>query len=156
MIAKQKRLSKNDKILIEPQTINLECPAEAKYIAIIRLITSRLAKRSGFPEEGVEDIVMATGESCVNVIRHAYKNNNLNFRTINVRFLIYPKKLVLIVKDYGRGFDHQFVQRYIKRADVGTPEKVGLGIFLIKALMDEIEYDSSIDKGTQVRMTKYR
>lgn len=75
---------------------------------------------------------------------------------MNVRFLIYPKKLVVIIKDFGRGFDLQFVQHYIKRADVGVPEKVGLGIFLIKTLMDEVEYDSSIDKGTQVRMTKYR
>lgn len=155
MIIKKKRLSKNDKI-IEPKTISLECPAEAKYIAIIRLVTSLLAKRSGFSKENVEDLIMTIGESCVNVIRHAYKNNYLNLKIMSIRFLIYPKKMVLIVKDYGRGFDPQFVQRYIKRADVNVPEKVGLGIFLIKTLMDEVEYDSSVDKGTHVRMTKHK
>lgn len=141
---------------LEPKAINLECPAEAEQVAVVRFLTSILAERTGYSREKKEDLIMATGESCVNVIRHAYKGNNVNIKMMNVRYLIYPKKLVVIVKDYGRGFDPQFVQRYIKRADVGVPEKVGLGIFLIKTLMDEVEYDSSIDKGTQVRMTKYR
>lgn len=140
----------------EAQIINIECPAKAEFAGFVRSTSSLLVKGLEFSREKQEDFSIAIGEACVNVIRHAYNGNLSNNNLINVRFLVYPEKLVVITKDFGRGFDLQFVQRYIKRTDVGVPEKVGLGIFLIKTLMDEVEYDSSIDKGTQVRMTKYR
>ncbi len=140
----------------EAQIVNIECPAKAEFARFIRSAASVLVEGLEFSREKREDLSIAIGEACVNVIRHAYNGNSSNNNVMDVRFLIYPEKLVVITKDFGRGFDLQFVQRYIKRADVGVPEKVGLGIFLIKTLMDEVEYDSSIDKGTQVRMTKYR
>lgn len=141
----------------EAQIVNIECPAKAEFAGFIRSTSSFLVEGLEFSREKREDLSIAIGEACVNVIRHAYNGNASNNNNVmTVRFLIYPKKLVVITKDFGRGFDLQFVQRYIKRADAIMPEKVGLGIFLIKTLMDEVEYDSSIDKGTQVRMTKYR
>lgn len=56
-----------------------------------------------------------------------------------------------MVKDFGKGFAPCFVQVYIKYTDVERPENVGLGIFLIKALMDEVEYGSNLVGGTQVK-----
>ncbi len=66
----------------------------------------------------------------------------------------YPEKLTIIVRDMGVGFDPVFVQQYIKRSDAERPESVKAGLSIITQLMDEVEIDSDIGRGTQVRMTK--
>lgn len=47
----------------------------------------------------------------------------------------------------GKEFAAHFVQHYIKDNDIAEPEKIGTGIFLIKSLMEEVEYAFSINKG---------
>ena len=145
----------------EAEIINLDLPAGVEYIKMVRLLTSLVAKSIGFSEDVEEDINIAVSEACINTARHAYKNTcdvaSCSFtKRMHIRYLRYSKKLVVVVKDFGRGFDPCFVQQYVKRKDAEAPEKIGLGIFLIKTLMDEVEYDSSLTCGTQVRMTKYQ
>lgn len=141
----------------EAEIIDLDLPARAEYLAIIRLATLLVCKRMDFSEEKEEDIKTAIAEAYINVIKHAYGNSNRNYiKRVNIRYLAYPEKLAIVVKDFGRGFDPHFVQLYVKRADTERPEQVGLGIFLIKTLMDEVEYNSNLRGGTEVRMTKYK
>jgi len=141
----------------EAEIIDLDTPARAEYLAIIRSVTLLVCKRMDFSEEKEEDIKAAIAEAYINVIKHAYRNSDRNYiKRANIRYLLYPEKLAIVVKDFGRGFDPHFVQLYVKRADTERPEKVGLGIFLIKTLMDEIEYNSTLRGGTEVRMTKYK
>ncbi len=145
----------------EAAVIDLDLPASVEYLVIARLITSLVCKRMGFSEEKAEDTTIAVAEACINSIKHAYRNNQKYVKRVNIRYLLYQEestqqKLAIVVKDFGKGFDPYFVQLYIERADVERPETVGLGIFLIKTLMDEVEYDSSPARGTQLRMIKYK
>jgi len=91
------------------------------------------------------------------VIQHAYNEskNALGYKTFRVRYLVYPKRLVIVVKHYGKGFDPHFAMTYVRREKAEETEGTGWGLFLIKALMDEVEIDSTIGTGTEVRMTKY-
>lgn len=140
----------------EPEIVDLDLAAKEEYVVVARVLTSLIAKRIGFDKDKQEDMGIAVGEACINVIQHAYKSNhNFNPR-LQLRYLRYHQRLVIVVKDFGQGFDPYFVQQYIKRADIEKPERIGLGIFLIKTLMDEVEYDSNPAMGTQVRMTKYK
>jgi len=140
----------------EAEVISLDLPASTEYLVITRLVTALVCRRMGFSEEKEEDTKIALAEAYINVVRHAYRNNHKYINRTNIRYLLYPEKLVIVLKDFGRGFDPYFVQQYVRRMDAERPERVGLGIFLIKALMDEVEYDSSPAGGTQVRTTKYR
>jgi len=140
----------------EAETVNIDIPASVEYLIIARLVTSLVYKRMGFSTEKEEDITIAVVEAYINTIKHAYQNNHKHTRRTNIRYLLYHKKLAIVIKDFGKGFDPCFVQLYVRRDDVERPERVGLGIFLIKTLMDEVEYDSSPATGTQVRITKYK
>jgi len=140
----------------EAEVINIDIPARVEYLAIARLVTSLVCRREGVSTEKEEDITIAVAEACINSIKHAYQNNHKPIRRTNIRYLLYQEKLAIVVKDFGKGFDPCFVQLYVRRDDVERPERVGLGIFLIKTLMDEVEYDSSPATGTQVRMTKFK
>lgn len=139
----------------QPEVIELRYPCKAEYVGISRLLAAGIASRMNFTYDEIEDIKIAIGESCVNVVHHAYPDEHDEGNDIVVRCLVYPHKLVVIVKDTGRGFDLGFVQKYVKRRDFKKPPKIGLGIFLIKTVMDEVEYDTNLPHGTQVRMVKY-
>ncbi len=136
--------------------LDLRIPAKGEYLASVRSDLSITARELGFNKEKEKDLVMAVCEACLNVIGHAYNGKHLNSKMMDIQYWMYPNKLVIMIKDHGKGFDAHFVQRYVKAADCAVPEKIGLGIFLIKTLMDEVEYESSIDKGTSVIMVKYK
>ncbi|MCH8904608.1 MAG: ATP-binding protein [Bacteroidetes bacterium] len=140
---------------MELKTINLELPAHAKYLVITRQVGTMAANMMGFQKEYIEDLETAIGEATINVVLHAYKEDSLPYKFLKVQYLLYPDKLFVLIKDHGCGFDHHFVQQYVERKKADIPEQVGLGIFLIKSFMDEVEYDSNLNRGTQVRMTKY-
>jgi len=140
----------------EAEVINLDLPAKEEYLVIVRSVTSLVCQRIDFSEQKEEDAMIAIGEVFINAIKHAYRNTHNYINRTSIRFLHYPEKLVIVIKDFGRGFDPYFVSMFVKRDDIEQPERVGLGIFLIKALMDEVEYDSSLTGGTQVRLTKYK
>lgn len=136
--------------------LDVRIPAKEEYVEAVRSDLSIMARVLGFSGEKEQDLIIAVCEACLNVISHAYNGNHLNSNIINIRYWLYPEKLAVIVKDYGKGFDIHFVRRYITSADGVVPGKVGLGIFVIKTLMDEVEYESTIDKGTSVTMIKYK
>lgn len=138
----------------EPEVIELKFPCKAKYVGISRLLVAGIASRMNFTYDEIEEIKIGVGEACVNVIHHAYCPPSPGDEIV-IRCIVYPNKLVTIVKDTGQGFDSKFVQEYVECSDLKQPDKVGLGIFLIKTVMDEVEYDTNMPHGTQVRMVKY-
>ncbi|MFH0924734.1 MAG: ATP-binding protein [bacterium] len=140
---------------IEPDITEISIPCKKEYVALSRIVAASIASCLPFTEEGVEDIRTAIGEACINSIMHAYKNENEITNYIFIRILVYPNKVVIVVKDTGTGFNPQFVQRYAKVSDVEEPDRMGLGLFLINSLMDEVEFDSTIGEGSQIRMVKY-
>jgi len=142
---------------LRPDIAQLTLPAKMKYLAIVRRTTVAIARFLPFNAQAIENLRIAVGEVCLNVVQHAYPKDKVNpmGEKLILSFLIYPSKLVVIVKDLGCGFDPIFVRRYIPRQDAGNPERLKMGMHIARTLVDEIEIDSQIGKGTQVRMTKY-
>jgi len=145
---------------VEPHVMKIIIPCRAEYTATVRLVTTGVSTVLGFSSEEIDDIKTAIGEAVNNAIQHAYPDSEeesyLYLKAIHIDFNIYEDKLAVAVKDHGRGFDYQFAERYMNRADLDEPEKIGRGMTLIKQLMDEVEYNSLAFRGTVVRMTKYR
>lgn len=137
--------------------VQMTVPALPQYVSVVRSMAMIMAKMSRFETEQIHEIISAVGEACINAVQHAYKPPSGGYvgRTdINIKFVQYPEKLTIIVRDMGVGFDPVFVQQYIKRSDAENPESVKAGLSIIAQLMDEVEIDSDIGRGTQVRMTK--
>ncbi len=144
--------------LTDRDNVRLNIPALPKYVSIARTMAAAMAKTSGFGTEKTNEIISAVGEACINVVRHAYKKNSVGYYTgtdIDIRFIVNPKELAIIVRDMGVGFDPVFVQKYITRSDAERPDRVNMGLFIMIQMMDSVEIDSGIGRGTQVRMTKH-
>jgi serine/threonine-protein kinase RsbW len=145
---------------VEPHVVKITIPCSAEFAATVRLVTTSVSTGMGFSSEEIDDLKTAVGEAVNNALQHAYpeseEESNLYRKKINVDFNIYEDKLAVVVRDFGRGFDYRLAERYMERADIEKPERIGRGMMMIKQLIDEVEFDSVAFEGTVVRMTKYR
>ncbi|MFC4779553.1 anti-sigma B factor RsbW [Paenibacillus sp. GCM10023252] len=136
--------------------IKLQIPAEAENMELVRLTLYGIASKMGFSYEEIEDMKVAVGEACNNAILHAYPEQEAA-GVIDLEFQTDTNYMTILVKDHGPSFELQ--DSYKDAAMLGGQSiselKVGgLGIYLMQALMDEVEVQTGA--GTEVRMTKYR
>ena len=131
----------------------LRLPSHTDYLDLIRDFVSKLSDHAGFNEENVYKIALAVDEACTNVIRHAYRRGNEQF--IDVHIELDDKGLTITVSDTGVGFDPASVsepdlEEYMARHKVG-----GFGLYLIKTVMDEVNFSINPGVKNEVRMTKF-
>jgi len=126
----------------------LSVPSKPEYVSVVRLTVSAISSRMGFNIEQIEDIKVALAEACTNVIKHGECKKNSNYL---VEFVVDDEKIAITIKDEGNGFSSQNVCE----PDLKCPKEGGLGLFIIKSLMDEVDIDSAMGKGTTIKMTKY-
>jgi len=125
--------------------IELSLPRKSEYVSVARLTASVIANNMGFNFEDIEDIKVAVGEACNNVIMHCVECEEF---TIN--FEIDKDSFIAVIKDFGRGFN---LENY-KAPNLADPSVGGLGLFIIKSLMDEVDVNSEIGNGTSITMKK--
>lgn len=127
------------------ETIKMEVTSNPEYVSIIRLTVSGIANKIGFSLDDIEDIKVAVSEACTNAIKHSLDDKFL------VQFSVLENGLTIEVEDKGTGYDVESLQE----PDLTNPKENGLGLFIIKTLMDEVSTISNSDVGTRVKMTKY-
>jgi serine/threonine-protein kinase RsbW len=138
----------------ENRTISMTLPAEADFIDVVRLTLYGLCTKVGFSYEEIEDMKVAVAEACNNAVVHAYEPGRSG--TMDIRFELLEAGLRISVKDQGTSFNYaekvlqaqSLHEKTLDEANVG-----GLGIYLMQALMDEVEVNS--DGGTEVILTKW-
>lgn len=134
--------------------IEVRIPSKSEYVSVVRLTASGIANRLGFSYEDIEDIKMAVGEACVNCVQHAYPKRSDKDKII-VKFILTMSYLEIIVSDFGKGISQKIVEKYLDIEEKNKKGEQGFGIFLMKSLMDEVNYNTEVTKGTEIRMKKY-
>lgn len=132
-------------------TVTLRVPAMAEYVDLVRLTLYGIASKLGFLYEEIEDMKVAVSEACNNAILHAYTTEGM----MEIRFMIQKNALAIAVRDEGRSFDpaaDQEVSPAMHGKTLDEIEAGGLGLYLMQALMDEVEVQSG--SGTEVVLTK--
>ena len=134
--------------------IELEIPARAEYVGLARLVVSSLASaRRALAEDRIDDLKLAVSEACTNAIE-AHVDSAVDDR-VTVRWSEGDDRLQVQIDDRGAGFDPSQLPEH---PPVTDPERLnferGLGIPLIRTLVDEVAFDPS-ETGTSVRMTMF-
>lgn len=120
----------------------------AEYMGVIRLTTSAISNKIGLNIDDIDDIKVSIGEACTNIIKHGIVGKKGD---IDINYSLYPDRLTISVKDKGNGFDI----KDIKEPNIEELNESGLGIFIIKSLMDQVDIISTED-GTEIKMTKIK
>ncbi|MCK4559063.1 MAG: ATP-binding protein [Calditrichia bacterium] len=135
------------------QKYKLKIPSITENLQMIREFVLKIAAKTGFNEETQEQIALAVDEACTNVIKHAHHHDAR--RLMDIQIQTDANKMKITITDKGRGFDitklkDPDIEKFIKESRHG-----GLGIYLIKTLMDEVDYEFNPGVKNQVQLTKY-
>ena len=100
--------------------------------------------------EDCSAVLVAVGEICNNVIKHAYAGEAGRPITIALRPL--EDRVVIDVEDEGAPYD----PRGYTPPDLEAGPESGLGLFLVRKSVDEVAFDTARSRGTRWTLVKYR
>jgi serine phosphatase RsbU (regulator of sigma subunit)/anti-sigma regulatory factor (Ser/Thr protein kinase)/tetratricopeptide (TPR) repeat protein/transposase len=136
------------------KVIKEECkvPANLNYLGEMRDFITLIGRKYGVSERTINAFKLAIDEAGTNIIRHAYRDWE---GSITIRMIIREKSVTVSLIDQGHSFDLNKVrdpdlQRYV---EIG--KKGGLGIFIIRKVIDNVEYRKIVE-GNELRLTKIR
>ena len=139
--------------IINENTIEVSLPNKLGYERIAMACSGCFARIVGFLPERVEDLKTAVSEACLNAMEHG--NLNRPDRRVMVRMIYSDNTFTVSVMEQGDGKgevpeipDDLDIERKIETLE--TPR--GIGLFLIKRLVDQVEFNQCTNEGHVVRM----
>jgi serine/threonine-protein kinase RsbW len=135
------------------EKFNLKIPSVTENLYLIREFIIKIAIKAGFDDDVQEQIALAVDEACTNVIKHAHKFDAT--RAIDINVALDSKKMIITIIDKGEGFDINKLQTPDLKKFAKESRHGGLGIYLMKTLMDDVKYEFNPGKKNQVQLTKY-
>ena len=127
--------------------MKLSVPGKPEYVGTVRMAISCLANNADFDVEAIEDIKVAVSEACNNAICHGKNDDGI----YEVSCELEEGRLVVSVVDQAGGYD----PNGYREPSLTIPKEGGLGLFIIKALMDEVDIFTELGEGTKIKMVKY-
>lgn len=115
-------------------------PNETKHLSTVRQTVTEVLELTPLDQKTRNKIVVAVDEALANVVEHAYQGGQ---GPIELVFAVDPERLQVIIRDNGVRFDpgddgirssidiHQHIRLGLKG---------GLGLFLMRQIMDEVQY----------------
>ena len=114
-------------------------PARFEYLDEIREYVGQKAHAAGFLDKDVYSIQLAADEAASNIIEHAYEGNP--DASFEVSCVFEKDRLIITMLDNGKSFDLTKVVKPDLKADLSRRKIGGLGIYLMRKLMDEVRYE---------------
>jgi serine/threonine-protein kinase RsbW len=133
-------------------TLNLRIPSQTEKLNLAREFVADAAKVFGFKEDDVNSIALAVDEACTNIIKHAY--NYATDKEIEIVVSMHSPEFEILIEDKGKHFNPQSVVMPEMKEYLSHYKKGGLGMYLMKKLMDKVEYSIQPRKNV-VRLIKY-
>jgi serine/threonine-protein kinase RsbW len=124
--------------------LNLSCCTSA--LVELRSFLQGSLKAYGFSEMDRHQLTLAVEEVCANLIIHSHACNPLE--NIHLEVKDFEKKLAIEITDQGDAFNLLEYEVPDLQQVIGEKRKGGIGILLVKKIMDEIEFESNNGKNT--------
>jgi len=118
--------------------------AKFEFLDEIREFVGDIARKNGFSDKEVYNIQLATDEAASNVIEHAYEG--VDDGTLEISCGCKNDTITITLVDHGESFDPSDVPTPDLKADLSDRKIGGLGIFLMRKLMDEFHYNAEPGK----------
>jgi len=139
--------------VLDEHTIEISLPNKLGYERIAMACSATFAKIVGFSSERVEDLKTAVSEACINAMEHGNKNDPDARVVVNMQYE--DRVFSVSVMDQGEGTwnsDECCEEPDIDKKIMSLQTPRGLGIFLIKHLVDQVEFNLKTSEGNMVRM----
>jgi serine/threonine-protein kinase RsbW len=126
--------------------------AKFEFLDDIREFVGAIARDGGFSDKDVYNIQLATDEAASNIIEHAYEH--ISDGVLELSCGVGDDLITIVLIDHGESFDPSEIPLPDLKADLSDRKIGGLGIFLMRKLMDEVHYEVKPNKGNILTMKK--
>ena len=116
--------------------ITIAC--DTRFLPVVRKFIGSVLYEMEFSDTESQKLILAVDEICANLIIHANESNPDKFLKICIKRGL--KQLVFEISDRGKKFDITKYREPKMEEIVATRRKGGLGIILVRRIMDDIEF----------------
>jgi serine/threonine-protein kinase RsbW len=132
-------------------SVELTLPNELGYERVAMACSAALAKMHGCPDHRIEDLKTVVAEAVINAMQHG---NRLRPESrVMVKIEAAEDTIHLSVMDEGDGIREAVADPDIERLIEESAPAVGFGLFLMRNLVDRIEFDRMSGGGHRVQMS---
>jgi anti-sigma regulatory factor (Ser/Thr protein kinase) len=130
-------------------------PNDTAYLSRVREEVLQLIE-GRFDAKEAKLLALAVDEAVANVMEHAYRGDTpKEMQRISARLTADEVKFTVILRDGGQRFDPTSAPDVNISEHVKAGRKGGLGIFLMRKIMDEVNYTFKRGEHNELVMVKY-
>lgn len=133
-------------------SVRLEMASQPSLLAGARALVSTIAQRSGFNEIQCGQISLAVDEALCNIIKHGYGCREDGRIWISLSECQPPSPgIQIVIEDDAQQVDPDG----IRSRDLDDIRPGGLGVHIIRQIMDEVSYTQRDSKGMRLTLVKH-
>jgi serine/threonine-protein kinase RsbW len=122
----------------DESNVEVRIPSQLGYEKVAMSTAASMAKLMGFSADRIEDLKTAVAEACINAIEHG--NHGDASIPVGIILSMNEGELEVKVLDDGKGMKTPPPKPNIDRKMSGEEQARGMGMFLIQALVDDVEW----------------
>jgi serine/threonine-protein kinase RsbW len=142
---------KSQSIRLKKKYGQITIPSSLDYLPKVDEYVEGKLRELGVDEDRLADIAVSVTEAVTNAVLHGNKNDLT--KKVQVKLKADSSRVEITVEDQGNGFNPESIQSPVEEGNL--LKEAGRGIFILKSLMDEVDFVILPRKGTTVKMTKF-
>jgi serine/threonine-protein kinase RsbW len=135
---------------LNDRSVEVNLPSRIGYERIAMDCSASFAKMVGFAADRIEDLKTAVAEACLNAIEHGNKSHPDTKVLVSMNFN--DDRFSVSVKDGGNGIPRLPKDKTVMQSIEKLEPPKGLGTYLIKQLVDEVDFNGMTKDGHVVKM----
>ncbi len=129
--------------------MKMHVQGSSETLSLIRRVLAACVQHLNLSAALLNDIKLATTEACTNVIKHAYNFDD----SMSFDLEIKTSEEILVVEVFYE--DPEFVPENIPIPNLKEIKEGGLGVFIIRNIMDHVDYQTEGSSGrVRLQMVK--
>ena len=137
----------------EDNRLELKVKAKLENLAVVDDFLTETFRQFGMKEDEGVQVRLAVNEACTNIIQYAYSGESEN--SIIILCSMSGNDLVIEIRDWGKPFDPEAVPQPDTDSELFERKEGGVGIFLMKQMMNDVRYVFHAGRYNELRMVKH-
>ena len=130
---------------------SIKIPSSQEFLVDVDTFLEAQLERNGVDKAVIADIAISVTEMVNNAIVHG--NKSVFEKVVTVEISAKNSDVEIVIVDEGEGFEPEKIENPIE--DGNLLKEVGRGVFITRALMDEVKIDAQPGRPTRVVLVKH-